>query len=189
MSAISSKMNSAVLAAMVSGCLRIHILQDTRLDINHLQEILLAMDNAPSEEEIQALLSKDGVITKFLQKAAENRWNCAQLEVEMKDAGIESSSIETFLNVWRKEEAKVVAHIRDKSYWGPKLQRLAWRVDICTRSSNMSEINEPCAVMEMSLNDQGGSPNVLRFEVDKDALTNMHKQVLRLQKALQGAAS
>jgi hypothetical protein len=34
--------------------------------------------------EIQALLSKDGVVTKFLQKAAENRWSCAQLEVEMK---------------------------------------------------------------------------------------------------------
>jgi hypothetical protein len=107
--------------------------------------------------EIQALLSKDGNITKILQKAAENRWSCAQLEVEMKvgctcdlwkyeyviktshnknyilqDAGIEPSSIETFLNVWRKEEAKVVAHIRDKSYWGPKLQRLAWYVMMFT---------------------------------------------------------
>jgi hypothetical protein len=36
------------------------------------------------------------------------------------------------------------------------------RVDICTRSSNITEINEPCAVMEMTLNGQEGPPNVLR---------------------------
>jgi hypothetical protein len=37
------------------------------------------------------------------------------------------------------------------------------RVDICARSADAAEINEPCAVMEMTVGEQGSLPRVLRF--------------------------
>mmetsp|Transcript_49388 Transcript_49388/g.112521 ORF Transcript_49388/g.112521 Transcript_49388/m.112521 type:complete len:181 (-) Transcript_49388:228-770(-) len=176
-------MNDETFEVLVEGVLRIELLEDARLT----HEALV--------EHLATLGAGDGVAGEVercrgvLQQAARQGWNAPRMDKELKQGEFSAGQAAAFVSVWRRQEDKVREVLTSKSFWGNKLQNLSWRVDVAARSRAAEDLNEPCAVVEMAIGRRQGAdagapdaPQVVRFEMDRAAIANLHSECQRLQK-------
>eukprot|EP00293_Proteomonas_sulcata_P015138 CAMPEP_0184302884 /NCGR_PEP_ID=MMETSP1049-20130417/12750_1 /TAXON_ID=77928 /ORGANISM="Proteomonas sulcata, Strain CCMP704" /LENGTH=177 /DNA_ID=CAMNT_0026614279 /DNA_START=147 /DNA_END=680 /DNA_ORIENTATION=+ len=169
------------LEAVAEAAMRLYVLEDPRAiaDPAALKQRLLAMDPSVQPEALEEQLT---ICRARLEEAAAAGYNSAQLEGVLKgeESGDPALS-EAILVVWRRNESKVQEVVRSKSFWGNKLQRMSWRVDVTSQSRRVEEINQPCAIVEVQIGSQASNPEFVRFEMEKEMLSQMHEEVQKLQ--------
>lgn len=175
--------------------------QDARLDRDTLLAKLANLEDAPSAPNLEHAVDS---CRRIFEEAARRGLSAAEFEAFLGEdevcASVDEGLVAPYLAVWRRQEAKVQEAMHRRSFWGKKLKRVAWRVDVTTNTRHTADLNEPCALMELELcsaassagatkdeADTEGIKEVMRFEVDRRALAEMHASCERLSALISNA--
>jgi hypothetical protein len=52
---------------------------------------------------------------------------------------------------WKSNKTKIHDSIVAQTMWGNTLQKVSWRIDLKSQGRHVSEINAPCAIMELQI--------------------------------------
>jgi len=146
--------------------------------------------------ESSSVASMMQTCSDFITQAALNNWELKEFEEYLRKTSLTENQITAALQFWRANKQKIHDIVIKKSNWNNELSRFAWRIDIKSRTrSTNTEINEPVAIVEWTLNshDTSKSQNnnttkVVRFEMDRDQIASTLHQINSIQKIITQAS-
>jgi len=152
-------------------------------------------DTAVTVETVGALLL---VVRKILKQAAYEDLELDAFETLVQTVGkgtLTPTLQDLFVKFWKTQKPKIHDQVYKKVTWNNSLQRLTWRIDVKTKTKTVSELNEPTAIVELSIQpNKSTSPasassstsqsKLVRFEMDKDQLTQALRDINNIQQQL-----
>ena len=123
-------------------------------------------------------------------------------------AGLTEGQKQGFLKFWKAQKQKIHEQLVKDALWGSRLKAFSWRIDVKTKSKHIRELNEPTAVLELDVANNGqvragrhcmherpgadaGSPpssgvgyqqtDIVRFEMDAAQVRGMLEQLERIE--------
>eukprot|EP01102_Stenamoeba_stenopodia_P019579 TRINITY_DN742_c0_g3_i1.p1 TRINITY_DN742_c0_g3~~TRINITY_DN742_c0_g3_i1.p1 ORF type:complete len:199 (+),score=58.23 TRINITY_DN742_c0_g3_i1:2-598(+) len=129
------------------------------------------------------------LISKIFKQGALENWDPQRLETVLKKTNLTDVQQEVFLKYWKLQKPKIQEFLRQKSNWSNSLLKLQWRIDIKSKSKSNPELNEPSAIVEMTIGkhtEEASKQKLVRFEMNKQQLDDLVSKFSSIQDQLQG---
>ena len=182
-------------SALLNGVVKRDYEGDSSITPAFLKEALFSSAGSTATVDETEIASVCTVASELLARAAHEDYDPAQLEAYLrmkKDIRLSASQKEVFAKFWRAQRQRVRDSVRKKTSWECCLERVAWRIDVrvskdgedgqqAKRSEEAIGVGEPVAIVELHMKrpqfDQGGKVDVARFEMNKEQVKKLLKQV------------
>jgi len=100
-------------------------------------------------------------------------------------AGLSDVAGAAISKYWKKDRSKVHEQMIQKASWNNKLNSMAWRLDVLTKSRHIEELNNPAAIVELKVDKQFPThTEVVRFEMDAKKLDEVVAQIEQIESKL-----
>ena len=76
------------------------------------------------------------------------------LQVKKRDSALTESQAKMYLKVWKAQRSHIHDSLVQRCVWGNTLKNLSWRIDVKSRAKHIDQINTPCAIVEMQLDNK-----------------------------------
>lgn len=133
------------------------------------------------------------VASELMARAAHEDFDAAQIVAFLKLRGktLSDTQRDAFVRFWRTHRAHIHEAVRARATFDPPLGRVAWRIDVKTRTMRApdAELSEPVAIVELHGGNSGSGGGVARFEMGREQLATVLAQVEALERDIQDAAS
>eukprot|EP00727_Mastigamoeba_balamuthi_P010827 m51a1_g6367 putative comm domain-containing protein 1 (199) ;mRNA; r:119569-120427 len=172
--------------ALVSGVAKREYEGDESITPEFLKEAVFAS----SSETVQDIERACGVCREVLARAAYEDYEASQLEsfLKLKKTDLSQLQKDTIVRFWRNQRAKIHEAVKQRCTWDGTLQKMAWRMDVKTRTRSQPDINEPVAIVELHINKFPEGKDVARFEMDREQLSHVLAQVEDLEREIERVA-
>ncbi|KAN0029630.1 hypothetical protein ACTA71_007762 [Dictyostelium dimigraforme] len=151
-----------------------------------LKEMVFSEQNDITLEVIEFTYNK---CFEIIQKASYSDMQISTFENIVKDSDFTSIQQECLNKFWKVNKKKIHEIIYKTTRFNNSLQKISWRIDVKTKSKEISEINEPVSIVELKLKNNNTNINnkndLIRFEMDKNQLEETLQQINSIQKHLQ----
>eukprot|EP01112_Ceratiomyxa_fruticulosa_P018825 TRINITY_DN6077_c0_g1_i1.p1 TRINITY_DN6077_c0_g1~~TRINITY_DN6077_c0_g1_i1.p1 ORF type:complete len:191 (-),score=42.36 TRINITY_DN6077_c0_g1_i1:97-669(-) len=141
---------------------------------------------------VEVVANLINVISNILKKAAYEDLELDAFETLVQSAGQSSLTPglqDLLVKYWRTQRSKIHEQVYKKVTWNNSLHKVAWRIDVKTKSKSGAEMNEPTAIVEVSVNPKFQSASnsgsrLVRFEMDKEQLSQTLRDINNIQQLL-----
>eukprot|EP01111_Echinosteliopsis_oligospora_P015555 TRINITY_DN618_c0_g1_i1.p1 TRINITY_DN618_c0_g1~~TRINITY_DN618_c0_g1_i1.p1 ORF type:complete len:194 (+),score=48.45 TRINITY_DN618_c0_g1_i1:17-598(+) len=169
---------------------------ETPVIASSLKELLFSDDDNVTLTDVVNLFEKSRDI---LSKAAVEDMDVGPFEsLVLSLEGLTDNQKDLFVKFWKMQKTKIHESAYKQTRWNNSLTKIAWRIDVKTRSKSTSEINEPTAIVEMntegafikqktsstSTSQPSSSSKLIRFEMDRDQLSEVLSQINHVQQSI-----
>jgi len=146
------------------------------------QEIYPDVNNAT----LEAISELFELCTQIISRGAKEDLEVTQFEaLVQKETALSAAQQELFVKFWKAQKAKIHDYVYRKVRWNNTLQKISWRIDVKTKTKAVSEVNEPTAIVEMSIGkNKDQDQKLVRFEMDKEQLAQVLLQINNIQQQL-----
>lgn len=86
----------------------------------------------------------------------------------------------TITKFWQTQKSKIHETLVKDCVWDNQLKNVSWRIDVCTKSRHLEQLNQPSAIVEMKL-EEG---DCVRFELTQQKLAELMQQVEAIEQAI-----
>lgn len=154
---------------------------------SEIRETIFGDSKMPAEK-IDAFV---GACGRVLRKAAFENWGQSELEQALDGmGGLTEDQKKVFTHIWKQESRKIHDTITNKTKWTSTLQETAWRIDVKSNSKQIDDINEPTAIVRLSLSNASDSTSeVVQCEMDKADLGKVISELDRIQTRIDAISS
>lgn len=159
--------------ALANGLVKHRFYGDESITPTMLQEQIFSSSKMGAEQQLALITTYD----KLLEQAARENWTSQDLEKYLKTTDITNEHVNAFGRLWNGEHEKIHQTVVASTIWNKQLADVSWRIDLQTSSRHVSELNKPIALMEMRVNATNGDRDVIRFEMDSDAVSNVMQEI------------
>jgi len=147
------------------------------------EEIYADIDVSP--ETIYTLFE---TLRDLIQQGATEDLELTQFEaIVQKESSLTPIQQDLLVKFWRSQKQEIHSNVYKKVTWNNSLQKIAWRIDVKTKTKSGDEINEPTAIVELSIGRPKQEPEaqkLVRFEMDRDKLARVLLQVNTIQQQI-----
>jgi len=163
-------------------------------DIQILPDIL----KAEIYPDVEAA-TPEGVFSLFekcrdlIRQGASEDLEVTQFEaVVQKEGGLSPIQQDLIVKFWRNQKQDIHSNMYKKMVWNNSLQKVAWRIDMKTKTKSAGDVNEPTAIVELSIGrpkEEAESQKLVRFEMDRDSLARVLLQINNIQQQIDTRAA
>eukprot|EP00026_Physarum_polycephalum_P019658 Phypoly_transcript_21778.p1 GENE.Phypoly_transcript_21778~~Phypoly_transcript_21778.p1 ORF type:complete len:179 (+),score=35.15 Phypoly_transcript_21778:62-598(+) len=147
----------------------------------NLKEDYFADVEAATPEALSALFE---TCKEVISQAAVQDLEITQFEaLVQKESSLSAAQQDLFVKFWRAQKAKIHENVYKQTRWNNSLTKIAWRIDVKTRTKTAADLNEPTAIVELTT-DSGKKQKLIRFEMDKEKLAHVLQQINSIQEQL-----
>ena len=145
------------------------------------QEAYLDLAQEAPSLSLQDFQRALGVYADLFQDAASNNWSESDMGSYLAEeaAHLPEEAARVVSAFWNREMENIRTAVVQGLRWGRAIGKLGWRVDVQMHARAVSDLNRPCAVVELSTekkSDQGARESTV-FEVDCDTLKEVVRQL------------
>jgi len=191
--------------ALLNGVMKRNYEGDTTITAEFLREAVFAANGVTdiTEEEVAKACE---TANRVMERAAYEDYDVSQMEKFLKlskNLGLTDVQKKAFLKFWLNNRSKIHEAVCKRAAWDNTLERVAWRIDVKARTMAAAsaqdsgaaqaaedEQHEPVAIVELHINraDAPGKRDVARFELDREHLAQVLRQVTDIEKEIQATA-
>merc|ERR1711879_360025 len=168
-------------AAVLNGVVKRTFENDQQITPAFIKEQVFPQHEDVSVDDVAAMF--DRCVSLVGESAYHNR-QPAQLQQALKKSDFSATQQEIIVKFWTLNKEKLHAKVRKNAMWGTELHKFAWRIDVKSKARAVSEMNEPVAIVELTLGkkqDEGAKEKLVRFEMDGEQLKDVLAQLDAIQ--------
>ncbi|ELR15336.1 COMM domain containing protein 1, putative, partial [Acanthamoeba castellanii str. Neff] len=144
-------------AAVLNGVVKRTFENDQQITPAFIKEQVFPQHEDVSVDDVAAMF--DRCVSLVGESAYHNR-QPAQLQQALKKARLSTTrrvsdfsatQQEIIVKFWTLNKDKLHAKVRKNAMWGTELHKFAWRIDVKSKARAVSEMNEPVAIVELTL--------------------------------------
>jgi len=153
-----------------------------------------------------------GSCERLLRRAGRGNWTLSRFEQEVDQQELSDEHKKVLSHVWKTESTKVrnfgnLLNIHDlfeflvhaylqihkaivsKTVWNNDLREFSWRIDVKSNSKNIPDINEPTAIIRLSLKNQDKVSDVVHCELDRNGLDKVIAELDKIESHIDNISS
>jgi len=168
-------------AAVLNGVVKRTFDNDEQITPSFIKEQVFPQHEDVSVDDVTAMFER--CVSLIGESAYHNR-QPAQLQQVLKKSDFSATQQEIIVRFWNLNKDKLHAKVRKNAMWGPGLHKFAWRIDVKSKARAISEMNEPVAIVELTLGkkeEEKEKAQVVRFEMDGEQLKDVLAQLDAIQ--------
>eukprot|EP01100_Stratorugosa_tubuloviscum_P011598 TRINITY_DN519_c0_g1_i1.p1 TRINITY_DN519_c0_g1~~TRINITY_DN519_c0_g1_i1.p1 ORF type:complete len:215 (-),score=97.93 TRINITY_DN519_c0_g1_i1:50-637(-) len=177
--------NPKIFQALLNGTSKFIFEKDQSISIELLQEQLFSNPNLTLNlQEVELIFES---CCKTISQAAFENWEPAKFEAFLKTTAFTEVEQELLCRFWRIQRPKVIESLRKQAILNNNsLNLFEWRIDVKSKSRYIQELNEPTAIVELTLARQQSvdQNKLVRFEMNRQQLKEVISQLDNLQQLL-----
>eukprot|EP00002_Diphylleia_rotans_P007955 TRINITY_DN1760_c0_g1_i1.p1 TRINITY_DN1760_c0_g1~~TRINITY_DN1760_c0_g1_i1.p1 ORF type:complete len:187 (-),score=48.03 TRINITY_DN1760_c0_g1_i1:366-926(-) len=178
---LSNDLDAKATYALLNGVSQRLFFKNSEITHELLIEQIFAASSLSAEGKLQHIHDVEG----FLKTLAYENPAVGALEAKLKQVGLNEDQSQAYLRFWRLQQQKIHESIRDQAVFNDRLSKMNWRIDIKSKSKHISDLHQPTALVEFTITDSlTGKPKAVKFEMDKDTVTNLRLQIDSIQSIL-----
>jgi len=159
------------------------LFEDANITPETLKNDIYSNVNEASIDTISTLfnLCKD-----LISRAATEDLEVIQFEsLVQKEASLSPPQQDLIVKFWKSQKPKIHDYVYRKVRWNNSLQKITWRIDVKTKTKAQADVNEPSAIVEMTIGkNKEKDQKLVRFEMDKEQLSQVLLQIHNIQQQL-----
>mmetsp|Transcript_2210 Transcript_2210/g.2763 ORF Transcript_2210/g.2763 Transcript_2210/m.2763 type:complete len:185 (+) Transcript_2210:43-597(+) len=130
-----------------------------------------------------------GSCERLLRRAGRGNWTLSRFEQEVDQQELSDEHKKVLSHVWKTESTKIHKAIVSKTVWNNDLREFSWRIDVKSNSKNIPDINEPTAIIRLSLKNQDKVSDVVHCELDRNGLDKVIAELDKIESHIDNISS
>jgi len=182
--------NPVRFAALLNGVAKHSFDNDEQITPAFIKEQVFPQHEDVTADDVASMFER---CRSVIRDAAYNNALPAQLQQLLKkESTFSAAQQEIIVKFWTLNKDKLHAKVRKQATHAPGINKFAWRIDVKSKARAISEMNEPVAIVELTLgkkDQEKEKAKVVRFEMDGEQLKDVLAQVDAIQRQINARTS